>query len=75
MRNGRPYLTGWPYGAFLSSTTKKEKTMIFDIIQAVGLAVIAYLWYKQTEKIEDLEFMMGYVLTEMDKNAVVVEVQ
>ena len=49
--------------------------MIFDIIQAVGLAVIAYLWYKQTEKIEDLEFMMGYVLTEMDKNAIVVEVQ
>ena len=49
--------------------------MIFDIIQAVGLAVIAYLWWKQNEKINDLEFMMGYVLTEMDKNAVVVKVQ
>ena len=49
--------------------------MIFDIIQIVGLVVIGYLWWKQTEKIEDLEFMMGYVLTELDKNAVVVEVQ
>lgn len=49
--------------------------MIFDIIQIVGLMVIGYLWWKQTEKIEDLEFMMGYVLTELDKNAVVVEVQ
>ena len=69
------HLTGWPYGAFLSSTTKKEKTMIFDIIQIVGLVVIGYLWWKQDEKISDLEFMMGYVLTEMDKEAVVVEVQ
>ena len=49
--------------------------MIFDIIQVIGLAVIAYLWWKQNEKISDLEFMMGYVLTEMDKEAVVVEVQ
>lgn len=49
--------------------------MIFDIIQIVGLAVIGYLWWKQNEKINDLEFMMGYVLTEMDKEAVVVEVQ
>ena len=49
--------------------------MIFDIIQIVGLMVIGYLWWKQNEKIEDLEFMMGYVLTELDKNAVVVEVQ
>ena len=57
------------------STTKKEKTMIFDILQVVGLVVIGYLWWKQNEKIEDLEFMMGYVLTEMGKDAVVVEVQ
>jgi len=49
--------------------------MIFDIIQIVGLVAIGYLWYKQSEKIEDLEFMMGYVLTELDKGAVVVEVQ
>jgi len=49
--------------------------MIFDLLNIVGLAVIGYLWYKQTEKINDLEFMMGYVLTEMDKEAVVVEVQ
>lgn len=49
--------------------------MIFDIIQIVGLAVIGYLWWKQNEKIDNLEFMMGYVLTELDKNAVVVEVQ
>ena len=49
--------------------------MIFDIIQAIGLAVIAYLWWKQNDKIENLEFMMGYVLTELDKNAVVVEAQ
>ena len=49
--------------------------MIFDIIQVVGLGVIGYLWWKQNEKIEDLEFMMGYVLTELDKGAVVVEVQ
>ena len=49
--------------------------MIFDILQVVGLVVIGYLWWKQNEKIEDLEFMMGYVLTEMGKDAVVVEVQ
>lgn len=49
--------------------------MIFDIIQIVGLMVIGYLWWKQNEKIDNLEFMMGYVLTEMDKEAVVVEVQ
>lgn len=49
--------------------------MIFDIIQIVGLMVIGYLWWKQNEKISDLEFMMGYVLTELDKNAVVVEAQ
>ena len=49
--------------------------MIFDIIQIVGLVVIGYLWWKQNEKISDLEFMMGYVLTEMDKEAVVEEAQ
>lgn len=49
--------------------------MIFDIVQIVGLMVIGYLWWKQNEKISDLEFMMGYVLTELDKNAVVVEAQ
>ena len=49
--------------------------MIFDIIQVIGLGVIAYLWWKQNEKINDLEFMMGYVLTEMDKVDAVVEVQ
>ena len=49
--------------------------MIFDILQVVGLVVIGYLWWKQNEKIEDLEFMMGYVLTELDKTDVVVEVQ
>jgi uncharacterized membrane protein YidH (DUF202 family) len=59
----------------LPFTTKKEKTMIFDILNVVGIAVIGYLWWKQNEKIEDLEFMMGYVLTEMGKDAVVVEVQ
>jgi len=59
----------------LPLTTKKEKTMIFDILNVVGIAVIGYLWWKQSKKIEDLEFMMGYVLTELDKDAVVVEVQ
>lgn len=49
--------------------------MIFDLLNVVGIAVIGYLWWKQTEKIEDLEFMMGYVLTELDKIAVVEEVQ
>jgi len=49
--------------------------MIFDILQVVGLVVIGYLWWKQSERIDDLEFMMGYVLTELDKDAVVVEVQ
>jgi hypothetical protein len=49
--------------------------MIFDILNVVGIAVIGYLWWKQSERIDDLEFMMGYVLTELDKDAVVVEVQ
>ena len=49
--------------------------MIFDILNVVGLVVIGYLWWKQNEKISDLEFMMGYVLTELDKIVVVEEVQ
>ena len=49
--------------------------MIFNILQVVGLVVIGYLWWKQSERIDDLEFMMGYVLTEMDKADAVVEVQ
>ena len=39
---------------------------MFDIIQALLLVTISVLWWRQNKKINDLEFMMGYVLTVLD---------
>lgn len=37
--------------------------MIFDILNILGLAVIGLLWWKQQERLEDAEMMIGYALT------------
>ena len=39
--------------------------MYFEIINIVGLLAIGWGVWMQHQRIDDLEFMMGYVLTEI----------
>jgi hypothetical protein len=36
--------------------------MLFDLVQIAVLFVLTYLTYKQGDRIDDLEMMMGYIL-------------
>ncbi len=36
--------------------------MLFDLVQIAILFLLTYLTYKQGDRIDDLEMMMGYIL-------------
>jgi hypothetical protein len=36
--------------------------MFFDLVQIAALFLLTYLTYKQGDRIDDLEMMMGYIL-------------
>lgn len=42
--------------------------MFFDLIQIAVLFVLTYLTYRQGDRIDDLEMMMGYILGNLGKN-------
>jgi hypothetical protein len=42
--------------------------MFFDLVQVAVLLVLAYLTYKQGDRIDDLETMMGYILGNLGGN-------
>lgn len=41
--------------------------MIYDLIQIAGLGVLCFAAWKQQGRIDDLEMMVGYTLSLMDK--------
>jgi len=43
--------------------------MFFDLVQIVGLAVVAYIWYLQQQRIELLELVVGHMLISLDKGS------
>lgn len=40
--------------------------MFFDILNILGLAAIGYALWKQQQRIEDAEMMIGYTLSLLD---------
>lgn len=36
--------------------------MFFDLVQIAALFLLTYLTYRQGDRIDDLEMMMGYIL-------------
>jgi len=43
--------------------------MFFDLVQIIGLAVVAYIWYLQQQRIELLELVVGHMLISLDKGS------
>lgn len=41
--------------------------MFFDLVQIAGLAVVAYIWYLQQNRIELLELVVGHMLIDLEK--------
>ena len=41
--------------------------MIFELVQIVALFVLVYLTYRQGDRIDDLELMVGYILGDIGR--------
>ena len=39
--------------------------MLFDLVQIAVLFLLTYLTYRQGDRIDDLEMMMGYILGDL----------
>lgn len=37
--------------------------MIYEILNLVGLAIIAFLWWQQQQRIDKAELVLGYILS------------
>jgi hypothetical protein len=42
--------------------------MLFDLVQIAVLFLLTYLTYRQGDRIDDLEMMMGYILGNLGGN-------